>query len=260
MLKGRTAIITGSTSGIGAGIARTLAANGCAIMLNGFGEEEAIESERFQLARAFNVQVLYNGADISQASQCAELVEDAAARLGRVDILVNNAGIQHVAPIESFPVERWDLVLAVNLTAAFHTIRKSLQLMRSSGWGRVINIASSHGLVGSVGKAAYVAAKHGLVGLTKVVALETAGSGITCNAICPGWVLTPLVQSQIETKAKAEGIDVEEASKRLLREKQPSGLFTTVEQVSSLALYLCTESASNLTGTAIPIDGGWLAQ
>ncbi len=260
MLKGRTAIVTGSTSGIGKGIAEILAANGSAVMLNGFGESEAIEMQRSELAQTFNIEVLYNAADLSQASQCADLIEDSERRFGHVDILVNNAGIQHVAPIESFPTERWDSILAVNLTAAFHTIRTVLPSMRKSGWGRVINIASTHGLVASSEKAGYVAAKHGLIGLTKVVALETAGSGITCNAICPGWVLTPLVQSQIDRRAQSEGINLEEATQQLLREKQPSGRFTTVKQIASLALYLCTENASNITGASIPVDGGWLAQ
>lgn len=229
-------------------------------MLNGFGDRDAIERQRADLAGRFHVSVFYNAADLSRPEECAALVEDAEARLGRVDVLVNNAGIQHVAPVESFPVDRWDAILAVNLSAAFHTIRKVLPAMRRRGWGRVLNIASTHGLVASVGKAAYVAAKHGLVGLTKVVALETAGSGITCNAICPGWVLTPLVQSQIEARAKAEGVALEQAERELLAEKQPSGVFTTVEQIGALAVFLCTEAASNLTGASIPVDGGWLAQ
>ena len=242
------------------GIARALAADGCAIMLNGFGEPDAIERQRAELARAFHVEVLYNSADLSEANGCERLMEDAEARLGCVDILVNNAGIQHVAPIEDFPVDRWDLILAINLTAAFHTIRKALPSMRRRGWGRVINIASTHGLVASSGKAAYVAAKHGLVGLTKVVALETAGSGITCNAICPGWVSTPLVERQIEVRAATEALSRKDATQKLLAEKQPSGSFTTVEQIASLALFLCTEGADNITGTCIPVDGGWLAQ
>ena len=175
-------------------------------------------------------------------------------------MLVNNAGIQHVAPIENFPRDRWDAVLAVNLSSAFHTIQKAVPSMRGRAWGRLINIASAHGLVASVGKAAYVAAKHGLIGLTKVVALETAGSGITCNAICPGWVLTPLVQSQIEANAKAKGVDLEQATQELLVQKQPSGAFTTVEQIGALAVFLCTEAASNITGASIPVDGGWVAQ
>jgi len=242
------------------GIARALAAEGCAVMLNGFGEREEIERQRAELAEAFDVKVLYSGGNLEQAGECADLIADAEARLGPVDILVNNAGIQHVAPVESFPIDRWDSILAVNLTAAFLTIRRALPAMRSRGWGRVINIASTHGLVASPRKAAYVAAKHGLLGLTKVVALETAGEGITCNAICPGWVLTPLVQRQIDARAAAEGVDVERATRELLAEKQPSGRFTTVEQLGALAVFLCSEAASNLTGACLPIDGGWLAQ
>jgi 3-hydroxybutyrate dehydrogenase len=259
-MTGRTAVVTGSTSGIGMGIARALAADGCAIMLNGFGDTDAIERQRAELSRTFHVEVLYNGANLSEANECERLIEDAEARLGRIDILVNNAGIQHVAPVEDFPMDRWDSILAVNLTAAFHTIRRALPNMRRLGWGRVINIASTHGLVASPGKVAYVAAKHGLVGLTKVVALEAAGSGITCNAICPGWVLTPLVERQIEVRAITEALSREDATQKLLAEKQPSGSFTTVEQIASLALFLCTEGANNITGTCIPVDGGWVAQ
>jgi 3-hydroxybutyrate dehydrogenase len=259
-MAGRTAVVTGSTSGIGLGIVRALAADGCAIMLNGFGDQDVIDLARAELARTFHVEVFYNEANLSQANECERLIEDALARLGHVDILVNNAGIQHVAPVEDFPVDRWDSILAVNLTAAFHTIRKTLPSMRRLGWGRVINIASTHGLVASSGKAAYVAAKHGLVGLTKVVALETAGSGITCNAICPGWMLTPLVERQIEERTISEALSRENATKKLLAEKQPSGSFTTVEQIASVALFLCTEGANNITGACIPVDGGWLAQ
>jgi 3-hydroxybutyrate dehydrogenase len=260
MLRGRTAIVTGSTSGIGMSIARMLAAEGCAIMLNGFGDPEAIERQQADLTSTFNVKVLYNGADLAKAQECVDLVEDAEARLGRVDILVNNAGVQYVAPVESFPADRWDSIMAINLSSAFHTIRTAVPSMRRRSWGRLLNIASAHGLVGSARKSAYVAAKHGLVGLTKVVALETAGSGITCNAICPGWVLTPLVQSQIEAKAKAENVDLEQAGRELLAEKQPTGAFTTVEQLGALAVFLCSEAASNLTGASIPVDGGWVAQ
>ena len=260
VLKDRVAIVTGSTSGIGMGIASALAAEGCAIILNGFGEAAAIEQQRADLARTHDVSVLYNGADLAQPKECVNLIADTEARLGRVDILVNNAGIQHVAPVESFPVDRWDAILALNLSSPFHTIRAALPSMRQRGWGRLINIASTHGLVASVKKSAYVAAKHGLVGLTKVVALETAGQGITCNAICPGWVHTPLVQRQIEARAAAEGIDLERATRELLLEKQPSGSFTKIEQIGALAVFLCTEAANNLTGASIPVDGGWLAQ
>ena len=198
MLRDRVAVVTGSTSGIGMGIAKAFAAEGCAVMLNGFGDEKSIEQQRAQLAATYNTNVLYNGADLARPDECVALIADAEARLGRVDILVNNAGIQHVAPIESFPPDRWDAILAINLSSAFHTIRVALPAMRRRGWGRIINVSSVHGLVASQDKSAYVAAKHGLIGLTKVVALETAGQGITCNAICPGFVLTPLVEQQIE--------------------------------------------------------------
>jgi 3-hydroxybutyrate dehydrogenase len=260
MLQGRTAIITGSTSGIGLGIARALAAEGCALMLNGYGDAREIDRQRDDLATEFGVQVHHSKADVSKADECVELVADAQRRYGRVDVLVNNAGIQHVAPIEDFPADRWDAIIAVNLSSAFHTVRAALPGMRSRGWGRVVNIASTHGLVGSVNKAAYVAAKHGIVGLTKVVALETAGVGITCNAICPGWVLTPLVQRQIDSRARSEGITIAEAERALLVEKQPSARFTTVEQVGSLVVFLCSDAADNLTGASLPVDGGWVAQ
>lgn len=260
MLKGRCAVVTGSTSGIGLGIARALAREGCNLLLNGFGDAGQIEQLRAGMEREFSIKVLYSGADLSHPEQCAGLIHDAAARLGGVQVLVNNAGIQHVAAIEDFPPERWDAILAVNLSSAFHTIRLALPQMKAAGWGRVINVASTHGLVASPQKAAYVAAKHGLVGLTKVVALETAGSGITCNAICPGWVLTPLVEQQIERRAQAGKIGREQAERELLLEKQPSGKFTTVDQIGALAVFLCTAAADNLTGAALPADGGWLAQ
>lgn len=260
MLKGRVAVVTGSTSGIGAHIARALAAEGCAVMLNGLGDPDGIERQRTDLARTFNVETFFNGADMAKPSECVGLIEDTEARLGRVDILVNNAGVQHIAPIESFPADSWDAILAINLSSAFHTIRTTMPSMRRHHWGRVINVSSTHGLVASAGKSAYVAAKHGIIGLTKTVALEAAGSGITCNAICPGWVLTPLVQSQIAAKAQIEGVDLEHAARNLLADKQPSGSFTTVEQIGALTVFLCTEASSNITGTCIPIDGGWLAQ
>ncbi len=260
MLKGLTAIVTGSTSGIGLGIARALAAEGAAIMLNGFGETAAIESLRTGLAAEFAVEVLYNGADLAKAADCETLVDDTVARLGKVDILVNNAGIQHVARVENFPVERWDAVIALNLSSAFHTIRKALPGMQQRGFGRIINIASAHGLVASAEKSAYVAAKHGIVGLTKVVALENAESPITCNAICPGWVLTPLVRAQIEARAKAEGKTVAQAERELLIEKQPSARFTTVEQLGAVAVFLAGPGAANITGASLPVDGGWVAR
>jgi 3-hydroxybutyrate dehydrogenase len=212
------------------------------------------------LAKEFGVQVLYNAADLSKVEACEDLVADTEKRLGKVDILVNNAGIQHVARVESFPVDRWDAVIAINLSSAFHTARKVLPGMQSRGFGRIINIASTHGLVASAGKAAYVAAKHGIVGLTKVIALENAESPITCNAICPGWVLTPLVQAQIEARSKAEGITVAQAERELLIEKQPSARFTSVEQLGAVAVFLAGPGAANITGIALPVDGGWLAR
>ncbi|OAN50913.1 3-hydroxybutyrate dehydrogenase [Magnetospirillum moscoviense] len=260
MLKGRTAIVTGSTSGIGLGIARSLAAKGADIMLNGFGDAAEIEAIRAGLEAEFKVRALYNGADLSKADQCEALVKDAETRLGRVDILVNNAGIQHVAPIDEFPPERWDAVIAINLSSAFHTIRAALPGMKALGWGRLINVASAHGLVASVNKAAYVAAKHGLIGMTKVVGLECAETGITCNAICPGWVLTPLVQKQIDARAAAQGVSVADAGRDLLSEKQPSKRFTTPEQLGDTAVFLCSDAASNITGTQLAVDGGWTAQ
>jgi len=260
MLKARRAIVTGSTSGIGQGIARALAGQGCAIMMNGFGDAAEIERLRAGLEKEFGVKAVFNGADLSGAAGCEELVADAEKRLGGVDILVNNAGIQFVSPIENFPPERWDAIIAVNLSSAFHTIRVALPGMRQRGWGRLVNIASTHGLVASINKVAYVAAKHGIVGLTKVVALETAKSGITCNAICPGWTRTPLVVKQIEARAKNEGLPMAQAEHDLLAEKQPSERFTTVEQLGALAVFLCSDGAANMSGAAIPMDGGWTAQ
>ncbi len=260
MLKGKRALVTGSTSGIGLGIARVLAAQGCDLMLNGFGEAQAIETLRRDIGESSGVRVEYNGADMSRPEQVAALVADAQDKLGGVDILVNNAGIQHVAPVEEFPPERWDAVIAINLSAAFHAIRAVLPGMQRRDWGRIVNIASAHGLVASANKSAYVAAKHGLVGLTKVVALENAQRPITCNAVCPGWVLTPLVQAQIDARAKATGISVDQASRDLLAEKQPSLRFTTVEQLGGVVAFLCSEAAANMTGTQVPVDGGWTSQ
>ena len=260
MLKGRNAVITGSTSGIGEGIARALAGQGANIMLNGFGDAAAIEALRAGMAGKYGVKVLYNPADLSKSDECEGLVRDAEKRLGSVDILVNNAGIQFVSPIEDFPVDRWNQIIAINLSSAFNTIRVALPGMKTRNWGRLINTASVHGLVASANKVAYVAAKHGIVGLTKTVALENAATGITCNAICPGWVLTPLVQKQITDRARNEGVDEATAKSNLLSEKQPSGRFTTVEEIGALAVYLCSDAAHNVTGASIPIDGGWTAQ
>lgn len=260
MLHGKVALITGSTSGIGLGIARALAAQGADIMLNGFGDPAAVEDTRAALELEFGVRVLHDGGDLSKAAACEALVERAEAELGRVDILVNNVGIQHVVPTQDFPVETWDAILAVNLSSYFHTIRKALPGMQTRGWGRIINTASVHGLVGSINKAAYVAAKHGVVGLTKVVALENAEANITCNAICPGWVDTPLVQAQVQARADQIGGDLEAGKRSLLGEKQPSRRFASPEDIGALAVYLCSAAAHNVTGTALPVDGGWTAQ
>jgi 3-hydroxybutyrate dehydrogenase len=260
MLKGKSALVTGSTSGIGLGIVRALAAQGCNIMLNGLGDLQQIEAQRVDLEKEFGVVVRYHGADMSRPLEITFLIETTMKAFGSVDILVNNAGIQHTAPVEQFPPERWDSIIAINLSSSFHTIHSVVPHMRSKGWGRIINIASVHGLVASANKAAYVSAKHGLVGLTKVVALETAGSGITSNAICPGWTRTELIEPQIISRAKALGVDVEEGGRNMLAEKQPSHQFVSIEQLSQLALFLCSSAADQITGTAIPIDGGWTAQ
>ena len=256
MLKGKTALVTGSTSGIGLGIARSLAAAGADVVLNGFGEPRELEALRVSFADQFKIKARYDGADIAKPAEVRRMVEKAE----RVDILINNAGIQHTAPLEEFPEERWDAVLAINLSSNFHAIKAVLPQMRRRNWGRIINIASAHGLVASSTKAAYVAAKHGVLGLTKVVALETAVTGITCNAICPGWVLTPLVQKQIDDLARSEKLSEDAAKRRLLLEKQPSGEFATPEQIGALAVFLCSEAASQIRGAALPVDGGWTAQ
>jgi 3-hydroxybutyrate dehydrogenase len=260
MLKGKTAIVTGSTSGIGLGIATALASEGCDVVLNGFGDPADIERLRAGMAETYGVRTVYLPADMAKPAEIRELVAETARQFGGVDILVNNAGIQHVAKIVDFPEERWDAVIAINLSAAFHTAKATLPLMTANKWGRIINIASAHGLVASGEKAAYVTAKHGLVGLTKVTAIEVANDGVTCNAICPGWVLTPLVQRQIEARAQAAGIPVEQASADLLREKQPMLQFTTPEKIAALTVFLCGEAASTITGAALSIDGGWVAQ
>jgi 3-hydroxybutyrate dehydrogenase len=260
VLKGKSAVVTGSTSGIGLGIARALAAQGANLMLNGFGDAGEIERLRAGLAAEFKVKAAYSGADMSRPAQIREMIAAATRELGAVDVLVNNAGIQHTAPVEEFPEERWDAVIAINLSASFHAIKAVLPQMKSRNWGRIINIASVHGLVASTQKVAYIAAKHGVVGLTKVVALEHATTGITCNAICPGWVLTPLVQKQVDERAAREGIPVERAKLNLLSEKQPSREFTTPEQIGALAVFLCSEAAAQFRGAALPVDGGWTAQ
>ena len=260
MLKNKTAIVTGSTSGIGLGIPRALGGAGANLMLNGFGEAQEIERLRAALAAEFKVNVAYSGADMSKPAQIQDMVRMATKELGSVDILVNNAGIQHTASVEEFPDDRWDAVIAINLSSNFHAIKAVLPQMKSRNWGRIVNIASVHGLVASTHKAAYVAAKHGVVGLTKVVALEMARTGITCNAICPGWVLTPLVQKQIDDRAKAESIAADKAKAELLAEKQPSGEFATPEQMGALCVFLCSEAAAQMRGVALPVDGGWLAQ
>ena len=259
-LKGKSAIVTGSTSGIGLGIARALAAEGANLMLNGFGDAVQIEALRASLAKEAGVKVGYNSADVSRPEQIRAMLKAAIDELGSVDILVNNAGIQHTAPVENFPPERWDAVIAINLSAAFHAIQAALPGMKARNWGRIVNIASAHGLVASTQKAAYVAAKHGILGLTKVVALETAQTGITCNAICPGWVLTSLVQKQIDDRARREGIPLERARAELLAEKQPSGEFATPEQIGALCVFLCSDAAVQMRGAALTVDGGWTAQ
>lgn len=253
------ALVTGSTSGIGLGVAQRLAAQGCNIMLNGFGTAEQI-AEAKKAIEAHGVKVAYSGADLSKPEEIETMAKDAQAAFGHIDVLVNNAGIQHVAPVENFSVEKWNAVIAINLSAAFHTTRLFLPSMKERNWGRIINIASAHGLVASANKSAYVAAKHGIVGLTKVVALETAQTGVTCNAICPGWVLTPLVQAQIDKRAAAEGISVEKAKIELLAEKQPSLEFVTPEQLGGLAVFLCSDDAAQVRGAAWNMDGGWVAQ
>ena len=256
MLQGKTALVTGSTSGIGLGIAKALARQGANIVLNGFGDAEGPKAE----VQALGVKVGYHGADMSKPADIADMMKFAAGEFGRVDVLVNNAGIQHVALVEDFPPEKWDAIIAINLTSAFHTTRLALPAMKAAGWGRVINVASTHGLVASAQKSAYVASKHGIVGFTKSVALETATSGITCNAICPGWVLTPLVQKQIDDRAAREGIPVEKARRDLLAEKEPSLQFTTPEELGELAIFFCSPAANNVRGVAWNMDGGWVAQ
>jgi 3-hydroxybutyrate dehydrogenase len=256
MLNGKTALVTGSTSGIGLGVALSLARQGANVMLNGFGDVEGAKAA----VAALGVRVGYHGADMSKPAEIEAMMACAQAEFGGVDILVNNAGIQHVAPVQDFPTDRWDAILAINLSSAFHTTRLALPGMLARNWGRIVNIASVHGLVASAQKSAYVAAKHGVIGLTKVTALENATTGVTCNAICPGWVLTPLVQKQVDARAAREGVDNDTAVRGLLGEKQPSLQFTTPEELGELAVFLCSSAANNVRGVAWNVDGGWTAQ
>lgn len=260
MLSGKTALVTGSTSGIGLGIARALAEQGANVLFNGFGDAKEIEALHTGVAAEFGVQTAYHNADMSKPAEIEAMMAFAAEKFGGVDVLVNNAGIQHVANIEDFPTEKWDAIIAINLTSAFHTSRLALPGMKQKNWGRIINLASVHGLVGSAQKSAYVAAKHGLVGFTKVTALETAHTGVTCNAICPGFVLTPLVQKQVDDRAAKEGISNEAAKKALLSEKQPSGEFVTPAELGALAVFFCSAAADQVRGVAWNMDGGWTAQ
>ena len=260
MLKGKTALVTGSTSGIGLATARALAQDGANLMINGFGDKAAIEKERASLEKDFGIKALYSPADMSKPAEIAEMIRATEKELGSLDVLVNNAGIQYVANVEDFPPEKWDAVIAINLSSAFHTTHAALPGMKQRKWGRIINIASAHGLVASAQKVAYVSAKHGLVGMTKVVAIETANDGITCNAICPGWVLTPLVQKQIEDRARASGKPVRDEEIALLAEKQPMHQFTKPESIGALTVFLSSDAAASITGSAYSIDGGWVAQ
>jgi 3-hydroxybutyrate dehydrogenase len=258
-LIGRSAIVTGSTSGIGLGIARALAAEGANIVLNGFGPTDEISRLRTTLAREHGIEVMYFAADLTKPDQVVQMVEATAGAFGQVDILVNNAGVQHVSPIESFPPEKWDQIIALDLSAAFHAIRAAFAGMKERRWGRIVNIASAHGLIASPFKSAYVAAKHGIVGLTKVVALEGAEAGVTCNAVCPGYVWTPLVEKQIEDQAKAHAIPREQVIRDVMLANQPNKRFATVEEMGAMVAFLCSPGAASITGTALPVDGGWTA-
>jgi 3-hydroxybutyrate dehydrogenase len=260
MLKGKNAVVTGSTSGIGLAIARAYASKGMNVTINGFGDAAAIEAERAKITADFGVQAAYSGADMSKATEVAQMIAEAEARFGSVDVLVNNAGIQFVAPVEEFPVEKWDLIIAINLSASFHAIRAAVPGMKARKWGRIINTASAHALVASPFKSAYVAAKHGIAGLTKTVALETAQFGITVNAICPGYVWTPLVEKQIPETMKARGLTEEQVKRDVLLAAQPTKEFVTVEQVAAFACFLATDDAASITGAILPIDGGWTAE
>jgi 3-hydroxybutyrate dehydrogenase len=260
MLKGKVAVVTGSTSGIGFVVARALAVEGCAIMLNGFGDRATVDKLQRDLASEHGVKVSYSGADMSRPAEIAPMIAAAERDLGACDILVNNAGIQHVAPIEEFPDDKWDAIIAINLSAAFHATKAALPGMKKRRWGRIVNIASAHGLVASAQKVGYVAAKHGLVGVTKVTAIECANEGITCNAICPGWVLTPLVERQLADRATKTGHSMDETKEEFLREKQPMLAFSTPESIGALTVFLCGDAAATITGSAYLIDGGWVAQ
>ncbi len=259
-LRGKVALVTGSTSGIGLGIARALAAEGADLALSGFGDPAEIARLQGELAAAHGARVIHDGADLADAGQVRRLVGRVGGELGGVDILVNNAGIQFTALIDEFPPERWDAVIAINLSAAFHASAAAIPGMRSRGWGRIVNIASAHGLVASAAKSAYVAAKHGLIGLTKVAAIELAGTGVTCNAICPGWVRTALVEAQLEARAEREGRTLAAVTETLLAEKQPLHAFTTPESLGALTVFLCSGAARTMTGAAVSMDGGWVAQ
>jgi len=259
MLHDKVAVITGSTSGIGLGLAQGLAKAGAHIVLNGFGDKAEIERVRAEIAAQTGVKVIYHGADMSKPDEIAALIRETQESLGSVDILVNNAGIQKVAPIEEFPIDKWDAIIAINLSSAFHTIRAAVPGMKAKHWGRIINIASAHALVASPFKSAYVTAKHGLLGLTKTVALELAEAGITCNAICPGYVRTPLVEGQIKDTAKARGITEEQVIRDVMLGEQPTKRFVAVEELAALTVFLCTDGAASVTGTALPVDGGWAA-
>ena len=259
MLKNRSAIVTGSTSGIGLGVATALAKEGCNLLLNGFGEPAAIEAIRSKLASEFGVKVIHSAADMSKPAEIRDMVAMAARELGGVEILINNAGIQHVAAVADFPEDMWERIIAINMSSAFHASKAVIPLMRAKGWGRVINIASAHGLVASPFKSAYVTAKHGVVGFTKVLGLELAKEGITCNAICPGYVRTPLVEKQVDDQAKVHGIPRERVISEVILKPQPTGRFVEIDEVAAMAVFLCTEAGKSITGTTLSIDGGWTA-
>jgi 3-hydroxybutyrate dehydrogenase len=259
-IRGKSVVVTGSTSGIGLAIARAFAASGASLTINGFGDRHVVEEERRSIEKQFGIPTRYSNADVTKPDEIADLISGIENAFGKVDVLVNNAGIQFVANVEEFPIDKWDAVIATNLSAAFHTCRCALPGMKRRGWGRIINIASAHGLRASAGKAGYVAAKHGLVGLTKVVAIETANRGITCNAICPGWVMTPLVAQQIAARAEASEQSFEEAKRALVAEKQPMLRYTRPEDIGALAVFLASDAGATITGAAYTMDGGWTAR